>query len=304
MQITQANNGSEVIVSKRRKDEPETQTSQSVDRTQIALLLVAVAPFLGYASAYLSRLAEAAYYRIPTNFIYIALKDALMAGYAILLILLVMLLVITMVTAAHRRRYTTARIRRTARHPYIAAASTLLLSSFALGLLAIIAISAFAPLHANDRPISAATNLKGADMVLPLLCFITFLAYLVAAVLYLRSSGIRRFAHRRPASVPLSLASFYFGSFAVLIVCAAIYVASYSMAAFLPQDHLVYERNHDEYVVLTIYSDGRAVSAKYDPTDRSCQSSEYEYISISDNQAAGEISNYTWRSTGPIRVEH
>ena len=72
MQITQANNGSEVIMSKRRKDEPETQTSQSVDRTQIALLLVAVAPFLGYASAYLSRLAEAAYYRIPTNFIYIA----------------------------------------------------------------------------------------------------------------------------------------------------------------------------------------------------------------------------------------
>lgn len=227
-----------------------------------------------------------------------------MAGYAILLILLVMLLVITMVTAAHRRRYTTARIRRTARHPYIAAASTLLLSSFALGLLAIIAISAFAPLHANDRPISAATNLKGADMVLPLLCFITFLAYLVAAVLYLRSSVIRRFAHRCPASAPLSLASFYFGSFAVLIVCVAIYVASYSMTAFLPQDHLVYERNHDEYVVLTIYSDGRAVSAKYDPTDRSCQSSEYEYISISDNQAAGEISNYTWRSTGPIRVEH
>lgn len=290
-------------MSKRRKDEAETQTSQSVDRTQIALLLVAIAPFLGYASAYLSRLAEAAYYRIPTNYIYITLQDALMAGYAILLILLVMLLVITMV-AAHRRRYTTARTRRTARHPYIAAASTLLLSSFALGLLAIIAISAFAPLHANDRPISAATNLKGADMVLPLLCFIAFLAYLVAAALYLRSSVIRRFAHRRPASAPLSLASFYFGSFAVLIVGVVIYVASYSMTAFLPQDHLVYERNHDEYVVLTIYSDGRAVSAKYDPTDRSCQSSEYEYISISDNQTAGEISNYTWRSTGPIRVEH
>lgn len=286
-------------------------------------MIVVAAPFAGYLLAYLEKMGEAGYYRIPTSYLSVGLEDALLAGSLIVFVSLISAILFKYLTCyaprkIHAIKYVASCLTPLSRRKepcslvermgpgrtsvfswaLLVFAVLTVLAVFA-GALALLFSFALDVLGLADGS-GSVRNLNGSDLAFVLM-YAGCLLLLLVSSFYLYNSSVGRDIKEDCVSAELpSLKNKHIvvGFFVALVIGGICYAGGYMLSS--SAQHYLVSDDGSEVIIKMLSSDRMVVCSVPDDVgplrdgDVASLEGDYRYAKVPEYSEAGRAAGYRW----------